>query len=449
MFQRDDTIVAIATPQGRGGLGIVRVSGPRAQAIAAVLMPGASALEPRRASFRKVHGAGGVLDHAVVTLFPAGASYTGDQTVEFSVHGSQLLLRRLVEAAMAAGARIAEPGEFTFRAFLNGRVDLVQAEAVRDLVDAVTPLQARAAYDQLEGTLTGRIRAMDAELLDLSARLEASLDFPEEGYHFVSANGAAGELRSAAGRLGTLLADASRGRLVREGAPVAILGRPNTGKSSLFNRLAGADRAIVTEVPGTTRDLVTERIDIDGIVVTLIDTAGLREVTSDAIEREGMQRSRVAHEAASLTLVVLDGSEPLTAADRQVLEATAGSTRLVVENKADLAPAPAGTGVESIRVSARTGDGMDRLREAIAKALTHGEAVGRDVPGITNVRHIDLLERARESLRRAADAAEGGAPEEFVAEDVADARRALEEVTGARTPDDVLREIFEKFCIGK
>lgn len=449
MFQRDDTIVAVATPPGRGGLGIVRVSGPDAARIATALMPGAPPLEPRRATLRTVHGAGGVLDRAIATRFAAPASYTGDDTVEFSVHGSHVLLRAIVQAALAAGARLAEPGEFTFRAFLNGRIDLVQAEAVRDLVEAVTPLQARAAYDQLEGTLTERIAAMDADLLAVSARLEASLDFPEEGYHFVSPGGAAAELRAVADRLAALLDDASRGRLVREGAQVAILGRPNTGKSSLFNRLAGAERAIVTEVPGTTRDLVTERVEIDGVLITLVDTAGLRDRTADAIEREGMQRSRVAHHAASLTLVVLDGHGALTAADRQVLDATTERPRLIVENKCDLPAAGIDPGAATIRVSAQTGEGIERLRRAIVDALARDTAIARDVPAITNVRHITLIEASLAALSRAAEAAAAGAPEELVAADVSEARRALEAVTGARTPDDMLKEIFERFCIGK
>lgn len=448
MFQRDDTIVAIATPAGRGGLGIVRISGPDAVRIGQALTS-SQPLQPRRASLRTVRGAGDIVDQAVVTRFPEGASSTGEETVEFSIHGSQLLLRAVVQAAVEEGARLAEPGEFTFRAFLNGRIDLVQAEAVRDLVEAVTPLQARAAYDQLEGTLTARIREIDAGLLDLSARLEASLDFPEEGYHFVSAEGTAGEIRSLAARLEALLADAGRGRLVREGAPVAIIGRPNTGKSSLFNRLAGADRAIVTDVPGTTRDLVTERVDVDGILVTLVDTAGLRDATADAIEREGMQRSRLAHEAASLTVVVLDGSAPLTAEDRAILASTAAAPRLIVENKSDLPSAGIDPGAPAVRTSARTGEGLDTLRSEIARALTSGSAIERDVPALTNVRHIALLERAHDALLRAAAAADDGAPEEIVAVDVEEARKALEEVTGARTPDDVLKEIFARFCIGK
>jgi tRNA modification GTPase len=449
MFNRDDTIVAIATPPGRGGIGVVRLSGPDASRIAGSLTVGATAFEPRRAAFARVRGAAGVLDHAVVTFFPAPGSYTGEDTVEISIHGSQVLLRSIVQASMGAGARLAEPGEFTLRAFLNERIDLVQAEAVRDLVDAVTPLQARAAFDQLDGTLTKRIGLVDAALLDLAARLEASLDFPEEGYHFVSQATAASELREVAEQIRVMLQDATRGRLIRDGVQVTILGRPNSGKSTLFNRLVGADRAIVTAIPGTTRDLVTERVEIEGLAVTLVDTAGLRDDAADAIELEGIARSRGAQQVADLVLVVLDGSEPLTCADHHLLGATAGRARVVVENKSDLPPARIDPAVSALRISAQAGEGLEGVRRAIVGALTAEDAHPRDVPAVTNVRHAALLARAHASLLRASDAVDAGTPEEFVALDVSEARAALEEITGARTPDDVLRVIFEKFCIGK
>src|SRR5262245_25455743 len=276
MYQPDDTIVAIATPMGRGGIGVVRLSGPGSAGIAGALTGRAEALEARRATFARLQAAHGARDHVILTYFPAPHSYTGEDVVEISAHGSPVLLRAIVEAAMAGGARLAEPGEFTFRAFLRERVDLVQAEAVRDLVDAVTPLQARAAFDQLEGTLTGRIGEVDGRLFDLAVRLEASLDFPEEGYHFIESGGAGREIAEIAGQLDELLASASRGRLIRDGLQVAIAGRPNAGKSSLFNRLAGAGRAIVTDTPGTTRDLLTEVVDVDGVPMTFVDTAGVR-----------------------------------------------------------------------------------------------------------------------------------------------------------------------------
>jgi tRNA modification GTPase len=352
---------------------------------------------------------------------------------------------------MAAGARLAQPGEFTLRAYLNGRIDLVQAEAVRDLVDAVTPLQARAAFDQLEGTLTSRIREVDATLFDLSARLEASLDFSDEGYHFVAAEGAAVEIARVVAAIEGLLGDARRGRLVREGAQVAIVGRPNAGKSSLFNQLAGVGRAIVTPVPGTTRDLLTETIDVDGIPMTMVDTAGLRGGEVDVVEAEGMRRAHSARTVADLTLVVLDGSAPLTADDRDLLAATSGTPRLIVVNKSDCPRAWSAStleGAEVVHTSALTGAGLASLRGAIVRALAGGEG-WRDRPAITNARHADLLARARAALERARDAAAAGTPEEFVAADVTEARGLLEQVTGARTADDVLHAIFDQFCIGK
>ncbi len=290
MFQTDDTIVAIATPAGRGGIGIVRVSGPDALRIAAALT-GRERFEPRHATLVRI-GARDASDQAILTSFPAPASYTGQDVVEISAHGSPVLLHAIVRSAIDAGARLAEPGEFTLRAYLHGRMDLVQAEAVQDLVAAVTPLQARTAFDQLEGTLTERIKSIDAALFDLSTRLEASLDFAGEGYHFVEPGLVASEIEGIIASIDTLLGDAQAGRMVREGAQVVIVGRPNAGKSTLFNALAGSGRAIVTDIPGTTRDLLTEIVDIGGLAVTLVDTAGIRTEPSDVVETEGIARAR-------------------------------------------------------------------------------------------------------------------------------------------------------------
>ena len=448
MFSTSDTIVAIATPPGRGGIGVIRISGPDAPRVAAALTDRAS-FEPRHATLVTV-AATHVVDRAIVTFFPGPASYTGEDVVEISAHGSPVLLRAIVEAAVRAGARLAEPGEFTLRAYLHGRMDLVQAEAVQDLVAAVTPLQARAAYDQLEGTLTSRIAAIDAALFELSTRVEASLDFAGEGYHFIEPDRLASEIGSVIASIDALLREAKAGRLVRDGATVVIAGRPNTGKSTLFNALVGASRAIVTETPGTTRDLLVETIDMNGLAVTLVDTAGLRHSTEDKIEQEGMARARKATATAQITLVVLDQSRELQPDDRAVLDATAGSPRLVVLNKTDLSPAWAdGTAPPSgVPIAAATGEGLDALRVKIAEALGFAESL-RDTPAITNLRHVDLLGRARTSLERAREAAGAGMPEELVAADLADARSALEEITGRRTADDLLQAIFGRFCIGK
>ena len=447
-FCTDDTIVAIATPPGRGGIGVVRISGSESLRVSAELT-GLSALEPRRATFVTV-GGGSVRDQTLVTYFPAPASYTGQDVVEISAHGSPVVLRAILSAAMNTGARLAEPGEFTLRAYLHGRMDLVQAEAVGDLIDAVTPLQARVAFDQLDGTLTSRIRELDDALFDVAARLEASLDFPEEGYHFVQPGQVASEVAQVAARLDKLLRHARRGRLVREGARVAIIGRPNAGKSTLFNALAGASRAIVTDIPGTTRDLVTDLIDLDGVPVTLVDTAGLRALAADAVEHEGMHRTRGAAAVADLVVVVIDRSQPFTEEDAAILTETAARPRLIVASKSDLPQAsdPLPPDLEALAVSAVEDHGLEELRSRLLAALCADDP-GQDAPAVTNLRHLDLLERAQRALARAQQAADNKAPEEFVAADLAEARHALEEITGQRTVDDTLAAIFSRFCIGK
>jgi len=447
VFCPSDTIVAIATPPGRGGIGVVRVSGPDASTIARELITYPAALQPRFATLTKVRTGSSTIDDVIATYFPAPASYTGDDVVEISAHGSPVVLRQIVSAAVGGGARLAEPGEFTLRAFLNGRIDLPQAEAVGDLIDAVTPLQARAAFDQLQGTLTGIIGAIDERLFDLIARLEASVDFPEEGYHFVDARSLTSGLDDLIGSTSQLLASGARGRIVREGLNVAIVGKSNVGKSSLFNALAGAPRAIVTAIPGTTRDVLTETIDFDGLRVTLVDTAGVRE-TTDVVETEGVRRAIQTTAIADLVLVVFDGSKPRDQEDCRVLMETSESRRVLVKNKADLPSA--WSDLETVSISALSGDGLPDLGRAILAALDVDTLADR--PDITNVRHIEQVRRAHDALVRARDASAGAGgplPEEFVLADLQEARAALEEVRGRRAPDDLLAHIFSRFCIGK
>ncbi len=445
MLSTIDTIVAIATPPGRGGLGVVRLAGPEAHDIVRQLIHREAPLQPRHATLSTLgERSHAPVDQVVVTYFAAPASYTGGDVVEISAHGSPVVLKTIVTRAMDCGARLAERGEFTLRAFLNGRIDLTQAEAVADLIDAVTPLQARAAFDQLNGTLTGKIAAIDASLFDLIARLEASVDFPEEGYHFVEPGELAVTIDAILEKTSALLRDARRGRIVREGLQVAIVGAPNVGKSSLFNTLVGASRTIVDDTPGTTRDLVSETIDLRGLRVTLVDTAGLRSA-DDRVELEGVSRAMQAARVADLLLVVWDRSAPLDTVARL---SDTGTPRLVVANKSDL---PARWEYpEAIAVSARTGDGVEYLRDRIVEALDIELTAER--PEITNIRHIALVERADGALRRAraaALAAGRSMSEEFVLADLQDARAAFEEVVGRRAPDDVLAHIFERFCVGK
>jgi tRNA modification GTPase len=474
VFATDDSIVAIATPPGRGGIGIVRLSGRSAVDIAAAILEHPHPLRARYATYTRVRAArtSSVIDEVIVTYFPAPNSYTGEHVIEISAHGNPVVLRAILASAIAAGARLAAPGEFTLRAFLNGKRDLVQAEAVADLIEAATPLQARVAFDQLEGTLTSRIAEVDTQLFDLIARLEASLDFPDEGYHFIERGETARRVGCVVEQLDRLLAGARRGRLIREGASVVVVGRPNVGKSSVFNALVGADRAIVTEIAGTTRDLVSERVDVDGLAVTFVDTAGHRDA-ADIVEREGVARAMRARDVANVLVVVLDRSEPITSDDEQLIADTASQPRIVVANKSDL---PAGCSVAALQrrlatardtgggngsgmgrpvghqlitVSAKTGAGLDDLRQAIAQELTGAESL-RDAAAISNMRHVALLEHARASLVRAQSAAaHDEAPEEFVLADLQEARARFDEIVGARTSEDVLRHIFEKFCIGK
>ena len=453
MFATDDTIVAISTPPGRGGLGVIRLSGPDSTRIATALLNRTEPLTARHATFGHVHdpATGRRIDQVVSTLFAAPHSYTGEDVIELSGHGSPMLLATIVSAAVAHGARVAEPGEFTLRAYLNGRLDLPQAEAVADLVDAVTPLQARAAMDQLEGTLTAAIARIDASLFDLAARLEASLDFPDEGFHFLTREDGVRELTEIRDALAGLIADGRAGRVIREGRTVVIAGRPNAGKSSLFNALAGAPRAIVTEIPGTTRDLLTERVDVNGLALTIVDTAGVREAR-DEIEAEGVRRAKQAQQIAALTLVVVDGSEPVLKEDRAVIEAVV-SRALIVQTKADLPRRWNIDGLDTHHgkaapVSVVSGLGLGELREKIASVLLDRDVL-HETPAITNIRHLTLVEDTRDAIERALHAFMTGATEELILVDLVRARECLEQVTGRRSPDDLLLHIFTRFCIGK
>jgi tRNA modification GTPase len=450
MFSPDDTIVAITTPAGRGSLGVVRISGGDAREVVGRILIRDGPLQPRHATFTRVRASQSdsqrPVDEVIATWFPAPHSYTGEHVVEISTHGSPVILQQVLKSAIEAGARLARPGEFTLRAFVNGKMDLVQAEAVADLIEAVTPLQARVAFDQLEGTLTGKIAELDARLLDLVARLEASLDFPDEGYHFIEPTAIACAVTHVIDELDVLLNAFTRGRIIREGATVVIAGRPNVGKSSLFNALVGHARAIVTDTAGTTRDLVTESCDVEGLRLTLVDTAGVRD-TTDRIEIEGVWRGTRAREVADVIVVVLDGAEALMPDDTRLLTETASRPRVIVANKSDQ-PA-AWRREDAISVSATSGDGLDALRRAIVVALGAGEP-RRDSTAITNVRHTALLERARMNLAHARGAAQQDAmSEEFLLADLHAARASLGEVVGTHTSDDVLQHIFERFCIGK
>jgi tRNA modification GTPase len=438
-----DTIAAISTPLGRGGLGVVRLSGPDARRIAEAILTLSAPWQAWQAHLATLLDRDGhAIDQVVATFFAAPRSYTAEDVIEISCHGSPIVLRHALERAVAAGARLAEPGEFTLRAYLNGRIDLPQAEAVRDLIDATTLYQARVAAQQAGGSLSRRIAPLKEQLLDLIALLEAGIDFAEDD---VSVAPTAEILRRIAPIVGGTrrLADSFHyGHLVRGGIALAIVGRPNVGKSSLFNALLEQDRAIVTDIPGTTRDLVSESASIGGIPVKLYDTAGIRE-GAETVESLGIERSYQAMADADLTLVVLDASQGVTAED-EVLIARA-HRRLLVANKCDLAPAPAA----ALAVSALTGQGVPELRDAILAAVAPAGAFEDETAFITSVRHEQLLRESAGFLHKAAAAAEASLPHEMVLLDLYSALRPIDAVTGATTADDILNRIFATFCIGK
>jgi len=450
----DDTIAAISTPLGAGGIGIVRLSGPDSLAVLRALFRPA-AVWPESAPRQLCRGyvvdpnSAQVVDEVLSVYMPAPHTYTRQPVVEIDTHGGGLVLRRVLRLCLEQGARQAEPGEFTLRAFVSGRIDLTQAEAVRDLVSARTELAARQAVAQLQGGLGARVRSCRGQVLAVLAAVEAAIDF-EDGF---ARDETMAALAAAAGDIEALLASAKGGMLRREGLRVAIVGRPNVGKSSLLNALLRFDRAIVSEVPGTTRDTLEEAVDLDGLAVVFVDTAGLRrQASGDPVERLGQERSRKAIDAADLVLLVLDASELLQAADYQVAEMAATAPAMItVWNKTDLVlprqPSPRPGGLE-VMVSALTGAGLQDLRQAV-RDLALGNGPGTEEASLNTERQE---EAAQDSLRAALSAAEGlarGLPLDMIAEDLRQACRALGQITGESTDADLLAQIFSSFCVGK
>jgi len=445
-----DTIVAVATAAGAGGIGVVRLSGPRSRAIAEAVC--GRALRPRHAHYARFHDAAGeAIDDGIALRFDAPRSFTGEDVVELQAHGSPVLLQRLVERCCELGARPARPGEFSERAFRNGRMDLAQAEAVADLVAAGDVAAARAARRSLDGAFSRRVDALADALLALRVHVEAAIDFSDEPIEVLGLDKVAARLDVAAADLDGVLAEAARGQRLRDGLHAVIVGPPNAGKSSLLNALAGRDRAIVTDVAGTTRDLLVESVRSDGVELTLVDTAGLR-AGGDAIEREGMRRARAELERADLAIVVLDARDP--AAGREAAEAAAAAPRrLWLHNKADLLPpdaappGPAADGAPVLRVSARTGAGLDAVHARL-RELAGGAGEGAAGAFSARARHVEALRRAAAEVADAR-AALGAGSLELAAEALRAAHDALGEVTGRVLPDALLGHIFSTFCIGK
>lgn len=447
-----DTIVAISTPPGVGGIGVVRLSGPGARDAASGFLrfDAGHQWQARRAELAALIDEGGALvDQVVVTWFAAPRSYTAEDVVEISCHGSPVVLRHCVDRALGGGARLAEPGEFTLRAFINGRITLPEAEAVDDLITATTLHQAKVAAQQLGGSVSRAIAPLKAQLLELIALLEAGIDFAEDDIDVASAEEILARLRRIRFGVDRLAGSYAYGKLVHDGLSLAIVGRPNTGKSSLFNRLLEQDRAIVTDIAGTTRDTVSERASIGGIPVKLVDTAGVREA-QDTVERLGVERSYQAMADAALTLVVTDGSQPLCADDLALIERAEAQGRFIaIANKSDLGMDPSIDAGGFISVSALMGEGIDALRRAILRAISPQGSIAPESGLITSLRHERLLRECLEALEHAALAVETGLPHELLLLDCYAALRPIDALTGATTADDILNRIFSTFCIGK
>lgn len=439
-----DTIAAIATPTGRGGIGVVRVSGARVPEIARAFL--GELPEPRKATLATARSAGGdKLDRGIALYFSAPYSYTGEHVLEFQGHGGPVVMQAVLGAALDAGARLAEPGEFTRRAFFNGRIDLAQAEAVADLIDAASSEAARSAMRSLDGEFSAAVRQLVSMLTELRALTEAMLDFPEEEVDELHRDDAQERLAATRAALEAVFVRSRQGSLLREGLHVVIAGRPNVGKSSLLNRLAGAERAIVTPVAGTTRDLVREDVRIEGVPLHVVDTAGLRE-SADEIEKIGIERAWQEIRRADVVLAVVEagggGDGDIPSSFESALPA--GAVRIRVVNKIDLAGMPPARLPGEVRLSAKTGEGLDLLRAALLESA--GWARSGETVFLARERHLRALETARAQLAAAAGQEDRW---ELFAEDLRLAQLALSEITGEVTTEDLLGEIFARFCIGK
>ena len=458
-----DTIAAIATARGEAGIGIVRVSGALALTIAAEVFRSPRNVSPTQLPTHTLtYGhvvdateSDEIIDEVLLGIMHAPKTYTGEDIVEFNCHGGTIPLTAVLDVVVKNGARIAEPGEFTKRAFLNGRLDLAQAEAVAELIASKTDLSRKIAVEALAGKLSDTVNGLNDRLATLLAEIEASIDFPEEDLDFMKVETQLETARTVQTDLKTLLETAAEGRLITEGVNVAILGKPNVGKSSLLNALLGTTRAIVTDIPGTTRDTIEEMMNIDGIPLKLIDTAGIRH-TDDIVEQQGVERSKAVRDRAELLLMMFDASQSLNDADLELLKTAQSSMAILILNKMDLpvvtsptvllAHCPKKRVVETVIPE---GKGLDKLKAIVSEELLGGESVIGESPIVTNARHQEALRRANEGLNYAIESLENGMPPDLIAVDLRISLDGLGDIVGKTTTEDILDRIFSQFCVGK
>ena len=458
-----DTIAAIATARGEAGIGIVRVSGDLALPIAAELFRSPRGVSPTELSTHTLtyghvidtNASDEIIDEVLLGIMHAPNTYTGEDIAEFNCHGGILTLTAVLDLVLKSGARVAEPGEFTKRAFLNGRLDLAQAEAVAELIASKTELSRKIAIDVLAGKLSDTVNSLSDRLADLLAEIEASIDFPEEDLDFMKVETQLEAARTVQNDLTTLLDTADEGRIITEGVKVAILGKPNVGKSSLLNALVGTTRAIVTDIPGTTRDTIEETINVNGIPLKLIDTAGIRQ-TDDIVEQQGVQRSKAVIDSAELLLLMFDASQSLNNADLELLQTAQSATAILILNKVDLPVVTPPTALlrycpkkRIVETAIPEGKGLDALKSKICEELIGGEFVVGESPILTNARHQEALRRASEGLNYAIESLENGMPPDLVAVDLRISLDGLGDIVGKTTTEDILDRIFSQFCVGK
>ncbi|WP_276836441.1 tRNA uridine-5-carboxymethylaminomethyl(34) synthesis GTPase MnmE [Megasphaera stantonii] len=459
MYDTTDTIAAIATPLGESGIGVIRISGSKAYDVGDAIFQSKSSLPLAQRRDRSIQYGlivdddGKAVDEVILLIMKGPRSYTAEDVLEIQCHGGRQSLSEILGLVLRHGARLANPGEFTQRAFVNGRIDLAQAEAVMDVIQAKSAQGLTSAVSQLEGRLSRVVGDMRLHLTDFITRLEVTVDYPEEDLEDIEVPDIAGAIREMERRLDDMLAESKSGRMMRDGVMAAIAGTPNAGKSSLLNRFLETERAIVTDVPGTTRDVIEEWISIQGVPICLVDTAGIRS-TDDTVEQIGVRRAKEYMERADIILVVVDQSRPLQEEDRQILETARGRQALIVLNKEDLQPAfeteeLQSYGLPLLSISASTGAGMGELKDAmLSLALQQGLTAAQSAL-LANTRHIELVRQSREALQRALDTIEAGMPVDCAIVDIREAWELLGSITGDTVHDDIIEEIFSRFCLGK